>query len=77
MSDLPEGLTRAPRLHVGPATIGPYRMLQRVGEGGMGEVWLAEQTRPVHRQVALKIIKAGMDRRRSSLVSRPSGRPWR
>ncbi|PYQ69146.1 MAG: hypothetical protein DMG04_29410 [Acidobacteria bacterium] len=61
MSDLPEGLTRAPRLHVGPATIGPYRMLQRVGEGGMGEVWLAEQTRPVHRQVALKIIKAGMD----------------
>src|SRR6059058_1192594 len=42
-------------------TIGPYRLLQRVGEGGMGEVWLAEQTRPVHRQVALKIIKAGMD----------------
>ncbi len=42
-------------------TIGPYRLLERVGEGGMGEVWLAEQTRPVHRQVALKIIKAGMD----------------
>jgi eukaryotic-like serine/threonine-protein kinase len=42
-------------------TIGPYRLLQRVGEGGMGEVWLAEQTRPVHRQVALKIVKAGMD----------------
>jgi eukaryotic-like serine/threonine-protein kinase len=41
--------------------IGPYRLLQPVGEGGMGEVWLAEQTRPVHRQVALKIIKAGMD----------------
>jgi non-specific serine/threonine protein kinase/serine/threonine-protein kinase len=42
-------------------TIGPYRLLQLVGEGGMGEVWLAEQTRPVHRQVALKVIKAGMD----------------
>ena len=42
-------------------TIGPYRLLQRVGAGGMGEVWLAEQTLPVHRQVALKVIKAGMD----------------
>ena len=41
--------------------IGPYRLLQRVGEGGMGEVWLAEQTHPVRRQVALKVIKAGMD----------------
>lgn len=43
------------------ATIGPYRLLQQVGEGGMGEVWLAEQTSPVRRQVALKLIKAGMD----------------
>ncbi len=42
-------------------TFGPYRLLQRIGEGGMGEVWLAEQTRPIHRRVALKIIKAGMD----------------
>ncbi len=41
--------------------IGPYRLLQRVGEGGMGEVWLAEQIRPIRRQVALKVIKAGMD----------------
>jgi len=41
--------------------IGPYRLLQLVGEGGMGEVWLAEQTHPVRRQVALKVIKAGMD----------------
>ena len=42
-------------------TIGRYRLLQLVGEGGMGEVWLAEQTTPIRRQVALKVIKAGMD----------------
>ena len=43
--------------------IGPYRFLQKIGEGGMGEVWLAEQTEPVRRKVALKLIKAGMDTR--------------
>jgi non-specific serine/threonine protein kinase/serine/threonine-protein kinase len=42
-------------------SFGHYRLLQRVGEGGMGEVWLAEQTQPLRRQVALKVIKAGMD----------------
>jgi non-specific serine/threonine protein kinase/serine/threonine-protein kinase len=41
--------------------IGLYRLLQLLGEGGMGEVWLAEQTKPIHRTVALKLIKAGMD----------------
>ena len=41
--------------------IGPYKLLERLGEGGMGEVWLAEQLEPVHRRVALKIIKLGMD----------------
>ena len=44
--------------------IGPYRLLQMIGEGGMGEVWLAEQTAPVRRTVALKVIKRGMDTRR-------------
>jgi hypothetical protein len=41
--------------------IGPYRLLQLLGEAGMGEVWLAEQKTPIHRTVALKLIKAGMD----------------
>ncbi len=45
------------------AVIGPYHLLERIGEGGMGEVWLAEQKYPVRRRVALKLIKAGMDTR--------------
>ena len=50
------------RLLEGPGSmIGPYRLLERIGEGGMGAVYLAEQERPVRRRVALKIIKPGMD----------------
>lgn len=41
------------------ASIGPYRLLQNLGCGGMGEVWKAEQLEPVKRQVAVKVIKAG------------------
>ena len=41
--------------------VGPYKLLQVLGEGGMGVVYLAEQQHPIHRQVALKIIKPGMD----------------
>ena len=44
-----------------PSIIGPFRVLQQLGEGGMGEVWLVEQTQPIRRRMALKIIKAGMD----------------
>jgi serine/threonine protein kinase/tetratricopeptide (TPR) repeat protein len=48
----------------GPGTVvRRYKLLEQVGEGGMGVVFLAEQTRPVHRTVALKIVKAGMDTR--------------
>ncbi|MBL0927808.1 MAG: protein kinase [Phycisphaerales bacterium] len=43
--------------------IGPYKLLQRIGEGGFGTVFMAEQTAPVRRKVALKIIKLGMDTR--------------
>ncbi len=41
--------------------IGPYKLLQQIGEGGMGVVFMAEQTLPMQRKVALKVIKAGMD----------------
>ena len=56
-----------PNYHPGPPTagtiIGPYQLLQLIGQGGMGEVWLAEQKQPVRRRVAVKLIKAGMDTR--------------
>jgi serine/threonine protein kinase len=48
----------------GPGTvIGPYKLLQQIGEGGMGVVFMAEQAEPIQRTVALKIIKPGMDTR--------------
>lgn len=43
--------------------IGPYRLMQQIGDGGMGSVWMAEQREPVRRQVALKLIKTGLDSR--------------
>src|SRR5207248_9135232 len=48
----------------GPGSvIGPYKLLEMIGEGGMGTVYMAEQTRPMRRKVALKIIKPGLDSR--------------
>src|SRR5262245_19453906 len=41
--------------------LGRYKLLEKIGEGGFGEVWMAEQREPVKRRVALKIIKLGMD----------------
>lgn len=46
-----------------PERIGRYKLLQKIGEGGFGVVYMAEQTEPVRRRVALKIIKLGMDTR--------------
>ena len=43
--------------------IGPYKLIEPIGEGGMGSVWMAQQTAPVKRLVAVKLIKAGMDSR--------------
>ncbi|MEM1069794.1 MAG: protein kinase, partial [Planctomycetota bacterium] len=44
--------------------IGPYKLLQKIGEGGMGVVFMAEQIKPVKRRVALKLVKPGMDSKR-------------
>jgi eukaryotic-like serine/threonine-protein kinase len=54
--------------HVGTVIAGRYKLLEEIGAGGMGTVWKAEQTQPVRRMVALKLIKAGMDSR--SVLSR-------
>jgi len=43
--------------------IGPFKLIEQIGEGGMGTVWMAQQSEPVKRLVALKLIKAGMDSR--------------
>ena len=53
--------TMAPSDSTAPDIIGNYRIIQKLGEGGMGEVYEAEQTEPIRRRVALKIIKWGMD----------------
>lgn len=41
--------------------IGPYKLLEQIGQGGMGSVWVAKQSEPIKRKVAIKLIKAGMD----------------
>jgi len=55
---------------------GRYTLVEVIGEGGMGSVYLASQTDPVKRQVALKLIKRGWTRRRCWRGSTPSVRPW-
>ncbi len=53
---------RCPENRASPGTVlGRYKLLEEIGEGGMGTVWMAEQTEPVKRKVAIKLIKPGMD----------------
>ena len=57
--------------------IGPYKLLEEIGEGGMGTVWVAQQSEPIKRQVAIKLIKAGMDSKvRCWPASKPNARRW-
>src|SRR5262245_23087837 len=57
------GMSEFPVEEVPARMIGRYQLLEKLGEGGFGEVWMAEQREPVKRHVALKIIKLGMDSR--------------
>src|SRR5215212_3236633 len=55
--DIPDAVVGLGTIQDGPGTvIGPYKLLERIGEGGMGIVYSAEQTHPVRRTVALKIV---------------------
>src|SRR5690348_11813802 len=61
-ADLAPAARKRP-LHVSPEFIGHYRIVETIGEGGMGIIYKAEQRQPVRRIVALKVIKLGMDTR--------------
>src|SRR5262245_4066282 len=56
-------MDKPPSLELSEKQIGPYKLMEQVGEGGFGLVFVAEQQEPVRRKVALKIIKPGMDSR--------------
>jgi serine/threonine protein kinase/Flp pilus assembly protein TadD len=65
LGDIPLPTTaEEPAVSERPGTlIGPYKLLERIGEGGFGVVFMAEQTQPLRRKVALKVLKPGMDTR--------------
>lgn len=60
-SSLQVGIVNSCRGRPNEVIDGKFKVLQLIAEGGMGEVWLAEQTKPIHRKVALKLIRTGMD----------------
>lgn len=57
--------------------VGRYKLLQQIGEGGGGVMFMAEQEEPIRRKVAFQIIKPGMDTRSVIAASRPIDRRWR
>src|SRR5262249_34930105 len=54
-------VTQAEVRETAGAVIGPYKLIEQIGEGGMGAVWMAQQTEPIKRRGALKLVKAGME----------------
>jgi WD40 repeat protein/serine/threonine protein kinase len=56
-------VAESPAVEAAAQMLGRYKLLEKIGEGGFGEVWMAEQREPIKRRVALKIIKLGMDSR--------------
>ncbi|OWK37608.1 hypothetical protein [Fimbriiglobus ruber] len=75
----PPGDTRPypPRTDVGTTLSGRYKLLELIGEGGTSTVWVAHQTDPVKRAVAVKLIKAGMDSRAVLARFEAERGPWR
>jgi serine/threonine protein kinase len=59
----PKSLRILPLAERPGTVIGPYKLLEQIGEGGFGIVFMAEQQHPVRRKVALKVVKPGMDTR--------------
>jgi serine/threonine-protein kinase len=57
--------------------VGPYRLVRQIGEGGMGVVYQAQQLKPIRRDVALKIIKPGMDSKQVTARFGAERQAWR